>query len=291
LELGGIRLVAVGIMSLTLVLFLSGLSKKYLLTGLAFCGILIISYSVLVSGVCSVWFLDAGQGDSVLIRCGGRWVLVDTGEQHAAARGVVPALKHLGVMKLSAVVITHPHADHAGGLGEILDNITVERILVNSCFMDSEWAGLLEHRIEVVRGRVELWPGLSVISHDRGFNNPNDNSLIVILDYNGTQVLFTGDIEAQGEKAYSPYLGLTDVLKVAHHGSQTSSSPDFLDLVNPSVAVISCGLGNRFGMPHGAVLEALDQADADVYRTDNNGFIRLVLWPWNKYSIFLFTGR
>ena len=291
LELGGVMLFIAAVAGLSLIMFLSGVSKKRVISGIMISAILISAYCIAELRVCSVWFLDVGQGDAVLIRCRGSWILIDTGEEHAAIRGVTPALKHLGVTKLDAIVVTHPHSDHTGGIIEITENFPVGRILVNSCFLESEWAGLDHGRIEVVRGEVSICSSIRVYSHGRNFSNLNDNSLLVTLDNNGTTILFTGDIQAQGEDAYIPYYRPVDVLKVAHHGSQTSTSVEFLNLVRPATAVLSCGLGNRYGMPHPGVMENLDQSGAEVFRTDQNGFVRLVLWPWNKYSIFFFAGR
>jgi len=289
LQLGGMRLVLTAVVSIVLLLYLVGLSKKYIAVFLVITVLSVPTYTFLERQVCSIWFLDVGQGDAILIKCQGHWILVDCGESYAGSRAVVPTLKYLGVDRLDAIIITHPHSDHAGGLKTVMESFPVDQVLVNSCFMDSEWVGL--SNLKVVRGEVGILSCLKVVSHHHVLPNPNDNSLLVSLEFNKSTVLLTGDIEEDGEKMYFSKLLPHQVLKVAHHGSNTSTSVEFLGKVQPRDAIITCGLGNRYGFPNINTLDKLEQAGVTVYRTDLSGYVRLVLWPWEKYSIFSFMGR
>lgn len=242
---------------------------------------------------CSLWVLDVGHGDAVLIRCRGQWVLVDCGDEYAGANAVVPTLRRLGARRLAAVIITHPHRDHAGGLAAVLDAIDVRQVVVNDCFAASPWSEGVDAR--VVRHGQPLFSWLKVTAP--GQWDPlrqmsvNDRSLVVTLDLNGAGALLAGDIEAEAEGLLAPVLGPHAVLKVAHHGSSTSSGAGFLNSLRPDVAIISCGLASVHGFPHQQVLANLEQAGADVYRTDRDGYVQIVFWPRGRYGVFTFSGR
>lgn len=288
LELGGIKQAWAAVAAVVLLLLLMGLSKRVVAIALVITVVALTGYSILEMQTCAIWFLDVGQGDAILIRDGGKWILIDCGDSFAGSVGVVPALKFLGADKLT-VIISHPHHDHSGGLAAVLENFTVTTVLVNQCFSDSEYAELAPQAEIVFAGRQI--GNLNVLYHNRKFANLNDNSLLVTLKWRGVGVLFTGDIEAEGERAYLGMLDQYDILKVAHHGSNTSSSPEFISHTKPSYAVISCGLGNRYGMPSPNVLDNFDAKDVTVFRTDQAGYIRAMVWPWNKISIHSFRGR
>lgn len=249
-----------------------------------------------------VTFLDVGQGDAIVARApSGRTMLVDAGgevEGHitgydVGARRVVPALRRLRVRRIDVVIVSHPHEDHVGGLPAVLENFPVGLVL-DGGFEHPAPSYARVRRLIAARHapyrlarrgqRVDLGAGTAVvILNPAGVfvtgsgSDVNANSIVARLAYGQASVLLTGDIEALTEAML-----LSDgdnlrstVLKVAHHGSATSSTPAFLDAVAPRVAVISVGSPNPFGHPHRATLDGLHAAGAAVYRTDRSGAITL----------------
>ncbi len=211
-----------------------------------------------------VTFLDVGQGDAALVEHeDGTRILVDGGPP---GRQVLHWLRRRGVRRLHRVVVSHCQADHAGGLEAILEAVQVDELWVpeaQSC------ATLLACAVE--QGvRLRLRPP-EALSPPPGFDpdDPNDGSLVV----REAGVLFTGDIEKTGEAAVAGRLEPTPVLKVAHHGSRTSTDPAFLGAVRPTVAVISAGRRNLFGHPHPHVVARLAAAGVQTYRTDQHGTV------------------
>lgn len=278
-SIGGLELALVFVASGGILLYLAGLSFRKAVLSLGTGLLLTLAiFTFMANQVVTVWFLDVGQGDSILIRNRGGWTLVDCGDLRAGERALVPTLRFLGVHKLRALILTHPHDDHIGGLDSLLENVAVARIYSNFPAGGGETQ---------VLSRAEAGPDLLIWAHNLDLTNLNDTSLLVSL---GDKVLLTGDIEAAGEKVYLPRIEPHRVLKVAHHGSSTSSSPLFLAAVRPEVAVISCGLGNRFGLPNQETLDNLEAAGAAVFRTDFFGCVRVDFWPWGAMSVTTFWG-
>lgn len=290
ISLGGPTLLLLAGGSVLFILYLMGKSRRALACLLVF--------SVAISGlcliaereICSIWFLDVGQADAILIRNRGHWILVDCGDAYAGEGAVVPALSFLGVRRLQAVIITHPHEDHAGGLEAVLARFPVDNLLVNGSFQYSQWAELVP-QAQVVRGQYSLADNIRIYSHNFPLPGENDGSLLISLTVPGGSILLTGDLEGEGERLYSRQLAHHNVLKVAHHGSSTSTSWNFLQRVRPRVAVISCGLRNRYAFPHGETLDRLNKFGAEIFRTDIHGCICIRFWPWQSYTVKTFTGR
>ncbi len=240
----------------------------------------------------NVDFIDVGQGDAILIRSSeGGAVLIDAGTDQAGRMVVAPFIKELGIDKLSMVIMTHPHADHIGGLIPILEQIPVESIYADAQVHTSqtyEQLLLLIERLQIpfyqARAGMKLHiPGIHsfTVLHPtepllEGLNN---NSVVVLMEAEGLKFLFTGDIEKQAEQLLlnKDYCLDVDVLKVAHHGSRTSSGADFIRAVNPKTAVIMVGEGNVYDHPHLNVLLRLAAQDADIYRTDQHGTISMTI--------------
>lgn len=231
-----------------------------------------------------VHYIDVGQGDSELICCGGEYMLVDAGVPEAGET-VVKYLEELGVEKLAYVVCTHGHADHCGGLDEVVKAFEVETVFTSPYAGDG---GSYEYFVSAAEER-----GLALEAPDEGvhyrlgeasfeFIGPlsdhedlNDDSLVFRLEYGDTSFLFTGDMTSTGEKELieSGAELKSDVLKVGHHGSRGASCYQFLYEVEPQIAVISCETDNEYGHPHEETLSRLEDADATIYRTDLEGSV------------------
>lgn len=243
-----------------------------------------------------VHFLDVGQGDSILIRTKNGLdiynMLIDTGEQQYAET-LTEYLQSLGIRNINVLVNTHPHADHMGGMADIIskfgigemympklpdDMIPATRVyenLLDAMFLKNIQANPLHEGVYIDmpgEAKIEVyWPRQGM----EDFDDLNNVSAILKLTYGDTSFLFTGDAEKSEEKAVlenGADLSAT-VLDCGHHGSKTSTSQEFLEMVNPQAAVISCGKDNKYGHPHDETLEALAGIGSEVYRTDLNGTV------------------
>ena len=230
-----------------------------------------------------VHFLDVGQGDSTLIVCDGEAMLIDGGPSSASQ--MVFSYIRQQVEELDVVIATHPHDDHIGGLSAALNAVPVGVIYSPVSEWNSTcWANMEKYAeaqgtpivVPMEGDTFSLGSAIVTIIHcwPEAWEE-NDMSIVLRLDYGETSFLFTGDAEIMSEEMM---LGdgmplKADVLKVAHHGSRYSSSPEFLAAVRPEWAVISCGNGNAYGHPNENVLQALSQAT--VLRTDQMGAIVL----------------
>ena len=243
-----------------------------------------------------VTFISVGQGESTLVEFpNGRNMLVDGGGMHGedfdvGERVIAPLLWQRGVSRIDYIILSHPQSDHFGGLGFIVRNFSVGRFLWNG---DEEYPpefqglmGLISDRgiktsvidssmppIAIDGARIEFLNPPSGSSRLKG----NNRSVVFRLSYGGVSFLFTGDIEAEAEKALvaSGRNLKATVLKVPHHGSSTSSTTTFLEKVQPDVAVISAGYMNGFGFPHNTVLKRLYGLGIKVFRTDRDGAITI----------------
>jgi competence protein ComEC len=233
--------------------------------------------------------LDVGQGDAILLRDGSRAVLVDGGgwkNGDLGGRVLLPALLSEGVRRLDAVVMTHPDHDHCGGLVDIAAYLSIDEVWMGPGWGDGGCAGRLAS-LPGTRVR-HLWAGkeaslgrwrLRVLhpdpDEDRG---TNERSLVIRAEALGRSVLLTGDVESWAEMRLLSCCEKevrVDFLKVAHHGSYTSSTGSFLDAVHPRLALISAGVDNLYHHPAPAVLERLAERSIPVLRTDQAGLILL----------------
>lgn len=240
------------------------------------------------AGQVVVDFLDVGQGDAILIRGGGKAVLVDGGPAEAR---VDRLLRRMGVQRLDLVVATHPHADHVAGLERVLRGFEVGLFLDSgqthtTGLWDRVLTAIEEEQIpyRTARRDMTLRLGDEAVLHVlfptprplRGTRSDlNSNSVVLLLDHDEIEFLLAGDAEAPTEAALLRHgLPEVEVLKVAHHGSEHSSTRRFLAALSPAWAVVSCGEGNRYGHPDPAALERLSAAGATVFRTDRSGHVR-----------------
>ncbi len=240
----------------------------------------------------TVRFLDVGQGDAALLTTGTHAVLIDGGLPEEG-RNLRAALRRAGVKKLDLVLLSHPHADHYGGLIEVVERVPVGEFLMPSIPEDLtpttvSFGTLLETLAdrEVFCRFAE--PGMTVSLGDAvltvlapeenaRYDSLNDYSVLARVDCGETSFLFSGDAEKKAElSAVEAGLDLkATVLKVGHHGSNTSSHSRFLEAVSPEIAVISVGEDNRYGLPSEKALARLKEQNIRVYRTDLQGTVTI----------------
>ena len=252
-----------------------------------------------VSGTLTVKMLNVGQGDAILIETPEQTVLVDTSDVDERDK-LKKELKKAGVKNIDKVILTHPHADHIGGMdvlfdgeykiGMIYDNGMPSTSKLFTGYLKKAKAqgvkrqGLKAGDVLDLGGgaRFEvLSPGADLVKQGqaKGYkHDPNNESVVGRLVFGSFTMLFTGDAEKETEAAIlqSHRDGVKSlVLKAPHHGSHTSSSKAYLDAVQPEVCLISCGAGNDYGHPHKETLAAYKKIKARMFETDKNGTITI----------------
>ncbi len=237
------------------------------------------------AGEIRVYFLDVGQGDSILLQTADNAVLIDAGE-YSARRALLSYLRDAGVTVLDYVIATHPHEDHIGGMIPVLENFTVNRMAMTSAAANTDAYETFLEEIDAKGVPVTIpRPGdvieaglirLDVLAPLSDYSNDlNNASLVLRMVHGDNAFLFTGDAEHESEQdmlnANSPVQA--SVIKIGHHGSSTATSPAFLDAVRPAAAVISCGSVNSYGHPHDETIALLEERGIQIYRTDEDGTI------------------
>ena len=228
----------------------------------------------------TVHFIDVGQADCALLECGGAYALIDGGNA-ADGPDVVAYLESQGVQRLNLVVGTHPHEDHIGGLADVLAAFPVDNVwsselpfwnsIVYSFVNGAKKKGM---ELQYVTPGKTFRLGEAMITVlgpvKSGYEDSNNLSLVLMVEFGDTRFLFTGDMEsdAEADLLESGADVKADVLKVGHHGSYSSTSYRFLREVAPTYAVISVGRNNEYGHPHDAPMSRLRDADVTIYRTD-----------------------
>ena len=250
----------------------------------------------------SISFVDVGQGDSIVIQSfgnqevyvidtGGKmnfWDSEEKGESNAMYT-LIPFLKGEGIRKIDGLFLTHGDFDHAGDLEAILVEFQVEKLFLSS--------GMLQHKnmVNLNKKLLKKTQIVELVKDDCVGNNikfdilapiqtgtgENKDSLVLQTNFNGIDFLFMGDLEAEGEgQLLRNYPDIkTDVVKLGHHGSRTSSTEPFLQAIDAKHGIISCGVNNHFNHPHPEVLSNLNQHQIRVFRTDQEGMIRYI---WNR---------
>lgn len=288
------------------------------------CALIVAIYpfgSQWVKGNLEVTVLDVGQGDSLLVVSpAGKTLLIDGGGAFGGFPGhevnngidpgeeaVSPYLWSRGFQKLDVVALTHAHQDHLGGLTAILGNFQVGALWIGREVSAPALVKLEEfaraRRIPIeheVRGTSFSWDGVEgafywpeTIAEEVATPARNNDSLVLPLRYRNRSILLTGDAEQQAEQeilAENPAEALhADVLKIGHHGSKNSTSPEFLAAVHPQIGIISAGEFNPYGHPNAELMERLANANVRILRTDRDGAVH-VLTDGGRLEITCFAG-
>lgn len=229
-------------------------------------------------GELKVYIFDVGQADCILVECNDSYMMIDGGN-NADGKLVAAHLKEMGVTRIDYLVGTHAHEDHIGGLDNVIKAVDIGVLYIPGNEYDSAtYRDVIEAAEE--KNIDKIAPELGYIFYvgdakceimaiDNDDEDPNINSIIIEMTYGKNKFLFTGDAEIENEERR--LWNDIDVLKVGHHGSNTSSSEDFMEQIRPEIALISVGTGNSYGHPHKEVMELLESYDMDIYRTDTQG--------------------
>jgi len=238
----------------------------------------------------TVHFIDVGQADCALLECGGKYMMIDGGNKDDGQL-VVSYLQDMGVEELEAVVCTHAHEDHVGGLPSVLAVYPTAAVYAptktySSNIFDDFLYYTDQQRLEVtIPSPGDKWmlgdAEVLVLGPVKSYAETNDTSIVLKVTYGETSFLFTGDMEKEAENDMLDYwdndeLFHVDVLKVGHHCSDTSTGYRFLNAVMPVNGVISLGVDNSYGHPHKEPLARLKQAGVTLLRTDTLGHIQAV---------------
>lgn len=255
----------------------------------AFVTVLFLILSMLIgcdqtSDILTIHMIDVGQGESILISTpNNKTILIDAGEVAQGRKVKSYLLKH-GINKIDLLIGTHPHTDHIGGLSEIIDNFEIGEIIMPKKLHTSATFEKLLAAIESKKLTISAPKPNSIIEFDRDIklhflgpirdygDNLNLWSIVFRLDYKNKPFLFTGDMEYGAEMDLINTYNINDlsanVLNVGHHGSNSSTSQQFLDCVGPEIALISLGSNNPYNHPHEEVITRLEQSKVLIYRTD-----------------------
>lgn len=236
-----------------------------------------------------VYLLDVGQGDSILIKSKYQKeiIMIDTGGQanssYHVSDNTITFLKSLGLKKIDLLIITHGDYDHAGEIFNLAREIKLQNIMLNQGeYMEIE-KDILNSNLPVVKSYQSKYIPLEFLN-TKVYDDENNNSLVTLMQIENYRFLFMGDAEKEKEKDLLENYYLKDItfLKVGHHGSNTSSSKEFIKTVKPKYSLISVGLNNIYGHPSKETLQNL--SNSQIYRTDKQGTIEIILNK-NVYQI------
>ena len=251
----------------------------------------------------NITFLDVGQGDPILISFPYNKgnILIDTGGIYSSSYSItknetIPYLKSLGITHLDYLIITHGDYDHMGESINLVNKFKVNKVIFNiGNYNDLELElinTLKEKNIKYYQNikKISIDSNILYFLNTKEYNDENDNSSVIYLNYNNIKFLFMGDsgINRESDILKKYNLNNIDILKVGHHGSNTSSSKYFIDKINPKYSIISVGKNNWYGHPNAEVLDNLD--NSKIYRTDMDGSIILKVKS-DKLEIKAFTQK
>lgn len=239
--------------------------------------------------IMKVSYIDVGQGDSILVQVNGKNLLIDAGPNESTDK-LMSYLSKQNIKKLDFIVATHPHEDHVGAMDTVIKKYDIGEFYAPKKMATTK---TFENMVNALKSKnIKINAATAGVSLDLGENvkcemvapngtnyeNLNNYSAVIKITYGNSKFLFMGDAEKLSEKEIlnKNYDISSDVLKLGHHGSSSSSSKAFLDKVSPKIAIISCGKNNDYGHPHKETLEEMKKRNIQVYRTDIDGSIVLV---------------
>lgn len=265
--------------------------------------ILLNTLTIIGDNSMKVDFIDVDQGDCILISYRNKNFLIDTGGNvfkkfDIGKNIVIPYLEKHGINKLDIVFLTHFDYDHGKSLPDIMDVINIDNIVIGYRDLENELYNEIIGKSKILNIPIKLLTKGDIVGIDDNIyfkilgpnieninlQSKNDISLVIELNYYNRKILFTGDIEERGEKELNNFLSKVDFLKIPHHGSKTSSSIKFLDIVKPSYGFIQVGKDNPYSHPNMEVLERYRDMGTIIYRTDLDGRISIKI-DGNNYSI------
>lgn len=238
------------------------------------------------TGLLNLYFVDVGQADACLLEYNGHFGLIDAGDNDDE-KAIVQFLNEEDVSTLDFIIGTHPHADHIGGMDAVINqfdigDIYMPKVQNNTNTFEDVLTAIEAKGLSVMPPAPENvinFNGIpvTILAPMKAYEDLNNNSIVVKLDFNDFSCLFTGDIEAEAENdiLQSDCDISAKMIKVAHHGSDTSSTQAFIDNVNPQYAIVSVGSGNTYGHPAPAIMQRFSDESITIYRTDEYGTIQV----------------
>ena len=229
-----------------------------------------------------IYYLDVGQADAILIRHLDNNILIDAGN-NADGKLLVDYFKSLGISHFDYVIGTHAHEDHIGGMDDVIDNFKIDHFYMPDAITTTKTFedvvdSLSNNKVKFETPKIDddfnladLKFKILYVGNDK--SDLNNTSIVLKLYYGNTSYLFTGDATSEVEKKIINKDIKSDVLKVGHHGSQYSSSANFISEVHPKYSIISVGKNNDYNHPRDVVLKKLEKVGSSIYRTDNDGTI------------------
>ena len=231
-----------------------------------------------------IYFVDVGQADCILIKYLENNILIDAGNNEDGKK-IVNYFQNLGITKFNYVIGTHAHEDHIGGMDDIINNFEIEHfympdVITTTKTFEDVLDALETHELTFETPEIDDTFNLEelkfqVLSVGKEKQDLNDTSIVLKLTYKNTTYLFMGDATSKVEKSILEKDLKSDVLKVGHHGSQYSTTAQFLKKVSPTYAIIQVGKNNTYHHPKEVTLEKLEKIGAIIYRTDEDHTIHL----------------